>query len=155
MRIGVALKNVGTDLQFSGTGLVRQLQLPSQVPSASANAVAIESEAVQLPSLLNFGVSYTREVAAGTVVTVLGNFRSNSFDQDQYSGGLELGFRNVFFLRGGFEVMPDMDLTFYQGTSFGAGVNLDVAGNAITVDYAYRPTDFFDDVQMFTVSIAL
>ena len=155
LRLGVSLKNVGSNLTYSGAGLVRQVKLPGQAPSATNNAVAIESEGVVLPSLLNFGAAYTRQIGEGAVVTVLGNFRSNSFDQDQYSGGLEVGLFEVLYLRGGFEVTPDQDLTFFSGGNFGAGLNLDLAGTQLSLDYAFRSTDFFDDVQMFTVSVTL
>jgi len=155
LRLGVSLKNIGTDLTYSGTGLVRQVKLPTQSPSATSNALIFESEGVQLPSLLNFGMAYTRQVGAGAVVTVLGNFRSNSFDQDQYAGGLELGLFEVLYLRGGFEMTPDQDLTFFQGTNFGAGLNLDLSGTSLMIDYAYRGTDYFDNVNMFTVSVTL
>ncbi len=155
LRLGVSLKNIGSDLSHSGSGMVRHVRIPSQRPDASNNALQLEGASVELPSMLNFGMSYTRDVGAGSVVTLLGNFRSNSFDQDQYSGGLELGFRDLVFVRGGFEIAQDMDLSFYSGANFGAGLNLNVAGTQVSVDYAYRGTEFFDAIQMFTASVEL
>lgn len=155
LRLGVALKNIGNELQYQGTGLTRQVQLPSQPGNASNNAVDIQSEAMQFPTLLNFGVAYTRDLMAGSTVTVLGNFRSNSFDQDQYSGGLEVGFRDMIYIRGGFEMSQDSDLTFYKGYSLGAGLNLMLSGTRLTLDYAMVPTDYFDDLQFITASVTL
>ncbi len=154
-RMGVSLKNIGNELTFGGTGLVRQVRLPGQEPTAQQNAILIEAEGVQLPALLNFGVAYSRDIGAGSVVTVLGNFRSNSFDQDQYSGGLELGFQDIVYVRGGYQLTEDMDQTFFQGATFGAGLNLNLGGTALTIDYAYLPTDFFDDVQYITLSVTM
>ena len=155
LRLGVALKNIGNELTFDGTGLTRQVRLPGQEPTAQNNAVLVESEGVQLPSLLNFGVAYSRDIGAGSVVTVLGNYRSNSFDQDQFSGGLELGFQDIVYVRGGYQLTEDMDQTFFQGASFGAGLNLNLGGTRLTIDYAYLPTDFFEDVQYITASVTL
>ena len=155
LRLGVSLKNIGNELKFAGTGLTRQVQLPGQPGNATNNAVNIESEGVEFPTLLNFGAAYTRDLGAGAAVTVLGNFRSNSFDQDQYSGGLELGFQELVYVRGGFELTQDTDLTFYKGYSFGAGLNLNLSGTRLTLDYALVPTDFFDDVQFITASVTL
>ncbi len=155
LRLGVSLSNIGTDLTYSGVGLTRFSRLPEQNPFASNQAIQVEAEGTQLPSLLNFGVSYARQLGAGAVVTVLGNYRSNSFDQDQYAGGLEVALMDILYLRGGFELVPDQDLTVWQAGNFGAGLNLDVGGTAITFDYAYRPADFFDAVQMFTVGVTL
>ena len=155
LRLGVSLKNIGTDMQYSGVGMTRQVQLPNQPGNAANNALVLESEGVELPSLLNFGVAYTRQMAEGAVVTVLGNFRSNSFDQDQYSGGVELGLFDMVYLRGGMDIVGDSDLSFYTGTNFGAGVDLDLGGNRLQVDYALRSTDYFSNVSMITAAVDL
>ena len=155
LRLGVALKNIGIDIQFDGTGLVRRAQLPNQLDHAAQNALAIESEKNKLPTLLNFGAAYSMTMGAGSVLTVLGNFRSNSFDQDQYSGGVELGLRDVVYVRGGFDLTQNTDLTFWKGYSYGAGINLDLSGRRFTLDYAMVPTDPFDGVQFITATVTL
>ena len=155
LRLGVALKNIGNELRYEGTGLTQRVQLPGQPGNATVNAVNIESEGVEYPTLLNFGMAYTRNITAGAAVTFLGNFRSNSFDQDQFSGGMELGFREMLFLRGGYEYTADSDLTFFKGYSYGAGLNVSLGGTDISIDYAMVPTDFFSNVQFITVSAEL
>jgi len=155
LRMGVSLKNIGSELKYSGTGLVRQVQLPDQNPVATSNAVAIEAAGVELPSLLNFGLAYTRDLGAQGSVTLMGNFRSNSFDEDQYSGGIELGFQDIVYVRGGYTLQGNQDVTFYTGASFGAGLNLNVGSNRLSVDYAYIPVDFFDAVQYITASVTI
>lgn len=155
LRLGVALKNIGSRLQYEGTGLARRVQLREQPPNATNNAVNIEAEGVEYPTLLNFGMAYTYNVAAGAVVTVLGNFRSNSFDQDQYSGGLEIGLREIVYVRGGIEMVQENDLNFFQGYSFGGGLNLMFSGRRVSVDYAMMPTDYFSDVQFITLAVTL
>ena len=155
LRLGVSLKNIGLDIQFDGTGLTRRAQIPNQLDHAAVNALAIETEANQLATLLNFGAAYSMTVGAGSVLTVLGNFRSNSFDQDQFSGGVELGIRDLVYLRGGFELTENSDVTFWKGYSYGAGLNLELSGTRLTLDYAMLPTDFFEDVQFITVAVEL
>ncbi|MEM1095838.1 MAG: PorV/PorQ family protein [Bacteroidota bacterium] len=155
LRFGVSLKNIGPSKTFSGTGLVRFEQLSDQIPEAQAQALSLEGADYESPALLNFGVAYTRELNASTSVSVLGNFRSNSFTQDNYIGALEVGLLDVLYLRGGFQMQENMDQTFYTGANFGAGLNLDLGGNAIQIDYAYRATDVFDGVQLITASVSL
>lgn len=155
LRLGVALKNIGNELQYSGTGLGRRVRLPDQPSDASVNTVQLESEGVQYPTLLNFGVAYEREMFTGASATLLGNFRSNSFEDDQFSGALELGFRNLLYVRGGYEYNRQNNETFYKGYAFGGGLQLDFAGTAITVDYSMVPTDYFDNIQFITVSAQL
>ncbi len=155
LRLGVALKNIGTQMTYSGVGLTTQVQLPSQPGNATNNALVFESEGVELPSLLNFGVSYTRQMSEGAVVTILGNFRSNSFDQDEYSGGVELGLFDMLYLRGGMDIVGDSDLSFFTGVNFGAGVDLNLSGTRLQIDFASRTTDFFDNVSVITASVSL
>lgn len=155
LRFGVSLKNFGFSRNYDGTGLVRFARIPGQNPDAQPSAVEIDGAQYELPSLLNFGVSYTREVGQGAVVSVLGNFRSNSFSEDQYAAGIEAGYQDLFYVRGGYEFQQDMDRNAFQGWSLGGGLNLDVTGTALSVDYAYRPAERLGNVQMITAAITL
>ena len=157
LRLGISLKNIGYELAFGGTGLVQLVRLPGQDPTANQNAVSIESDGVQLPTQLNFGAAYTRPIAGSNYVTVLGNFRSNSFDEDQYSAGIEVGFQNLLYGRAGYQFSNEMeDLTFYEGYAFGGGLKIPLGGQSrIMVDYAFQPVKFFDNVQFITAAVEL
>ena len=155
LRFGVSLKNLGPQMAYSGDGLVQLIRLPDQNGNATPNAVTLEGADFELPSLLNFGVAYSRPIGASSMVTVLGNFRSNSFEQDQYAAGLEVGLMDILYVRGSYQLQSDMDNTFYTGTNFGAGLNLNLGDTRFNVDYAYRSTDFFDGVNMITASVTL
>jgi hypothetical protein len=156
LRLGVSLKNMGGELSFAGNGLVQQVNLPGQEPTANANTLMFESSGVQLPTLLNFGATYTTNVGASSAFTFLGNFRSNSFDQDQYSFAIEYGFQELFYLRGGYIADEGVEESFFKGASYGAGLNLGLGGtSSIRIDYTIVPTDFFDDVQYITVTLDL
>ena len=154
-RFGVALKHFGPQMSFSGNGMVRFVRLTEQEPDAKLNAATIESEAFELPSQLHVGAAYSRPLGDAAVVSLLGNFASNSFSEDVFSGGLELGVMELLFVRGGVSLQSESDFTFYQGYNFGAGLNLDLSGSTLTVDYAYIPTDFFDSVNMISVGVEL
>jgi hypothetical protein len=155
LRFGVALRNFGPKMQFSGTGLTQFAVIPSQQPGSKQNALQVQSGAFELPSQLNVGIAYARQVGNSADVTLLGSFSSNSFTQDELAGGLEVGILDVLYLRGGVAFMDNSDFTFYEAWDLGAGLNLDFAGNNLTFDYAFRPTEFFDDVNMFTVGVTL
>jgi hypothetical protein len=155
LRFGVALKNIGSGMSYSGAGLTRLVKLTDQSPSAKSNALNFEAAAVELPTLLNFGMAYTRPIGAGSAVTFIGNFRSNSFDPDQYAGAVEFSYQDLFFVRGGYSAVESGNTSFYTGLSYGAGINLNLGNSALTVDYAYVPTDYFSNVQYITLSMKL
>lgn len=155
LRFGVSLKNFGRQLSYEGDDLGREVRIPGQSGDATTVTLNIESSPFELPSALNFGAAYSMNFAESTTLTVLGNYRSNAFSEDQFAGGLELGFLNILMVRGGYELEGDMDQTFYEGWNIGGGLNLDVSGTRVAVDYAYRATEFFDAVQMVTATVSL
>ena len=154
LRFGVSLQNLGAEMTFGGDGLRRSI--PNEGPNGTGDiAGEVDDLPAQLPSVLNFGASYTRQFAGDLSVSGLANFRSVSYDQDQYSAGLELGYANLVYARGGFNVMSDNEQDMWQGWNIGAGLNLDVQSTSLRVDYAYRPSDVFGNVNLFSVALGL
>ena len=144
LQFGVSLRNFGTKMTYSGNGLTLG---GSGVP---ANVAA---DSYELPSLLNFGASYTRAFAGDVTATALGNFRSNGYDQDEFAGGLELGYADLLYVRGGANIVPDSDVVASEFWSVGAGVNVPVSNSHISVDYAFRSMGDLGDVNYITASI--
>lgn len=154
LRFGVSLKNLGGEMTFDGTGLGTGV---TQTGSNGQNTIGgeVSDLPAQLPSVLNFGAAYTRQFSGDLSVTGLANFRSNSYDLDQYSAGVEVGYAGLVYGRGGVDLKSETDQDFWQGWNVGAGVNLDVGSTALKVDYAFRPTDNFGGVNVFSVGVGL
>ena len=154
LRFGVALRNFGGAVEFDG-GLL-DLPLGTTGPGGTGTIAAeIDDLGSELPSLLSFGAAYTREISGDMSVTALGGFRSNAYDLDNYSGGLEFGYADLFFVRGGVDITAESDQNAWEVWNVGAGLNIPVGGTSIAVDYAYRPSSVFSGVNMFTVGIDL
>jgi len=152
LRFGVSLKNFGPQMRYGGGGLIT----PAPIGNQGGNIPAIiDASGSELPSMLNFGVAYTRPFAGDLSVTGLANFRSNAYDQDQFAFGVEAGYQNLVYVRGGYQLMTEMEFNAFQGWSVGAGVNLDLAGNRVAFDYAYQGADFLGGSNFFTVGITL
>ena len=154
LRFGVSLKNFGPQMGFSGVGLsstsgqdgtAGSFDVPSEIRD-------LESE---LPSLLNFGAAYTRQFAGDLSASVMANFRSNAYDLDQYAAGVELGYMNLIYARAGVNLTADTDMSAWEVWNVGAGLNLDMVGNGLAIDYAYRPSDVFGGVNVFSVNFTL
>ncbi|MBL4623861.1 MAG: PorV/PorQ family protein [Flavobacteriales bacterium] len=153
IKFGIALKNVGPKMRYSGDGF-------SYTTSIDDEEFTVEwrTEAFELPALLNIGGSYDYYVGesidsvSGDVksmhrVTAAGNFTSNSFGKDQIRFGLEYGFKQLIMIRAGylyeqgvfsaasittFNVGPTAGLTFQ--------IPLNKKGSSLDIDYAYRAT---------------
>ncbi len=154
LRFGVSLKNFGPQLDFGGLGLNTSVE---QGGPSGSNQIAGEVRDLgsELPSLLNFGAAYTRRFAGDLTATVSTNFRSNAYDLDNYAAGVEVGYQNLFFVRGGLNLTADPDVSAWEVWNIGAGVNLNMVGNGLAVDYSYRPSDVFSGVNMFSVGFTL
>ena len=154
LRFGVSLKNFGSAVDFTGVGL--DTGIGTTGPGGTGTiAGEIDDVSAELPSLLSFGLAYTRQFSGDISLTALGAFRSNAYDLDNYSGGVELGYSDLFFVRGGVDITADSDRNAWDVWNVGAGLNVPVGGSSIAVDYAYRPSSVFSGVNMFTVGVTL
>ena len=160
VKFGISLKNVGPPMQFSGDGLSFQGIVP---PNDQIMTVEQRSANFELPSVLNIGASYDFNFTELHILTLAGNFRSNSFTKDQFMLGVEYGFKKMVYLRGGFTFedgifSDDERTTVYTGPS--AGVSVDVPFGSekqskLAFDYSYRATNPFDGVHSLGVRISL
>jgi hypothetical protein len=142
LNFGVAIKNIGSDLTFDGSNL-----LVSAAPTdANRDATYYKSTVASaaLPTSLELGLAYTAKLNETNSVLLNGQFLSNNYSMDEWKLGVEYSFDKTFFVRGGYAFAPNADKdatgkTSYQyDYSFGAGVNIDLQGTNLKVDYGYR-----------------
>ncbi len=145
-KLGIALRNIGSPMKFSGEGLSTQLKSPE----GNALTYDVRLSGFELPSLLHLGLSYDFHFSDLVVLTPMANFTANSFGQDLIGLGGELSVWGKFNLRASYAV--ELGTTSveaknaYKGLGFGAGMHLamDKKENYFfNLDYAYRPTDPF------------
>lgn len=125
LRIGVSLRN------FSNEEAYRAETFP--LPMTFRAGMAID-----LLSIFSENLNHK--------LTLASDFIHSRDYTERLDTGLEYGFRDVFFLRGGYKVNYDI-----ESFSFGAGVIVDALGTQTKVDYAFMQVDFFDGVHMFSV----
>lgn len=169
LRIGIALKNVGTPLSFSGDGLsIRGLV------NGSTNNLTLEQRSGQfeLPTMLTMGFSYDllwaknkkvsnvpsdapggaakteddeddlRSENAEHRLTVAGAFISNAFSRDQYVGGLEYSWKNTLQFRTGYAYESSLNDAELTKTVY-TGINL--GGSIIVPISKEKGTNFSID----------
>jgi hypothetical protein len=111
-RLGVALKNIGLPMRYSGDGLNLRAYLNKGFPST----VLVPTEAAEMPALLGLGISYDflfdkngtpgkklmdREDAVHRL-TVAGSYVANAYSRDQFILGLEYCLMDIFQVRCGY-----------------------------------------------------
>jgi opacity protein-like surface antigen len=154
LHIGIALRNAGTNMRFSGGGFASES--PS-VNDPGYNVVRMTpQEKFQLPTYMTLGFGYdfyldeknrTDDAKPLHRLTALGNFTSNSFNNDFLGAGVEYAFKEQFMFRTAYRYEKDImdkvkSTTFYTGLSLGATISTRVgkSGPIMSLDYSYRPT---------------
>ncbi len=149
-KLGISLRNVGGTLRFQGEGIVRSVEIPT---GGSSFNLAIEERTAdfELQSQLNIGASYDFLFSNAHRLTLVGNFTSNAFSQDQFGAGLEYSLKDIFILRGAYRYEVGSsnlnEAPLYSGLAGGFSLQLPMNkeakdeglfGTQVSIDYAYR-----------------
>ena len=162
IHFGIALRNVGPQMSFSGDGFSI-----TSVPQGASEELALEQRSgrFELPSLVNIGVAYDFHFTELHKLTAAGNFTSNSFTKDQFKFGVNYLFdgpKAKFSVRAGYvyedKVGDDIERTVaHTGPTAGASVSLPTgsSGSIISIDYSYRTSNPFDGSHSIGASITI
>ncbi|MBI5476053.1 MAG: PorV/PorQ family protein [Ignavibacteriales bacterium] len=155
LKLGVAMKNLGPNMTYDGPDMESFVSIPGQEPGSRQRALRLPGASFELPSTLEIGLGYDYKVADQHMLTFAGDFQNTNFGNDEYRMGVEYGFNNMFFVRGGYMLFGKTNDDNIYGPTFGAGINIPVEGSTIILDYAYRHAKYFDANQWFTIKLAL
>jgi hypothetical protein len=158
IKFGIALRNVGPPMRFSGDGLAFKLNIFNMNGNYTYTAEQ-RSNAFELPSQLNIGGSYDF-LFNNQRLTVAGNFTSNSFTKDQFGLGLEWAFKEYLMIRGAY-VYEDGIIdavertTIFSGLNMGATFEVPLGSGTFGIDYAYRHTTFMGGINSIGARLSL
>jgi hypothetical protein len=155
LRLGISMSNFGTSLQLTGNNLASTTTPDKNVQTFDRAPVQYETSAGSLPVLFRGGVAY--EVAIGELGTALVtadvNHPSNA--TESINIGAELGFEDMFFVRGGYASLFERDRV--AGLTLGAGIDWRPSEQSfgVRVDYAWADWGILQSVQRLSVAIIL
>lgn len=154
MAFGVALKNVGPQMRFSGDGLSFK-EIISMKGIDQGYTFNQRSQAYEIPTMLTIGAAYDFLFGGDYSMTIAGTFISNSFSKDQFAFGLEGNLKNYVFLRAGYtyeqgiwdNIETAENTNLNSGLSLGASIQVPLnkeKGTSFGIDYSYRETVSFN-----------
>lgn len=169
LKFGIALKNWGPSMSFSGDGLSTNALFQG---SNHYQTLEQRSSSFELPSSLNIGMSYDFLFAENKHrITLAGNFSSMAFGRDLYTLGVEYGFVKYLMLRAAYSYEDGLTKSIYDedgstnlmsGFSCGASVIAPLSkpkngkkGMDISIDYSFRATKVMGGIHSVGVSLAL
>jgi hypothetical protein len=153
---GITLRNIGTNMRFSGSGFAFSADQPEANPTFPVTA-NYPSDKFEMPTYLNIGGAYdlyldenhlNKDAVPMHRLSIIAAFTSNSFNNDYIGGGLEYGFRNLFMLRAAYRYEqnignPALSTTMYTGLAMGATIQYRLGSEKapmLAFDYSYQPT---------------
>lgn len=154
LKFGVVVKNLGPEMSFDGANFGNSVIPPESNPQSISKDLRSQSAAFDMPSSLQFGAAWNplqrpnekNNIELSTV------FQSNNYSQDEFRGGFEYSYSDMFFLRGGYAGSSQTE--YIYGPSFGAGIKMHWGATMVTFDYSWQKTEYFDDNQYFTVKLS-
>ena len=142
LNLAVVLKNVGTNISYSGAGLYQTATTSDDLRGPETYSLVAASS--ELPSQMEIALAYNYKLGEKNQVSLFGDFENNNYSTDVWKFGAEVSLINLLFLRGGYTFAPNdpVDVTgassyLYDYTA-GAGIKYDLGGVNVAVDYAYR-----------------
>ena len=151
LSIGLVVKNIGTNMKYEGSGLLTQAQ---EEDASFADFRSRQASSDQLPSTVELGLTYRRNITETSDLVFAGVFQNNNFDNDRYKFGLEYVYNDLIALRGGYQYNQGVESEdALYGMTMGLGLHLKVGGSNLWFDYTYRNSQYFDGNNLFSFQI--
>ncbi len=154
--LGASVKNIGPNMQYTGPDLIHSTTIPGADLGTGPGSFMIETETFQIPSYFELSLGYKYDINMQNDLLVASTFTANNSLEDLVNFGVEYGYMDMFFLRGGYRYqVENIDEAVY-GFTLGAGVSYKLSGDVgIVVDYAFREAkEFPADNHIMTVKLS-
>jgi hypothetical protein len=155
--LGVTIKNIGQQMQYDGPGLYRDaVPTESNRPEQKFKS---EAASFELPSIVEIGLGFRRRFTDNVLLGLTGTFSNNNLYSDEYKVGGEIGYilspSIELYGRAGYGFTSQLENSDDEifGVTFGVGLYYATAGMDITVDYAYRQVEFFNNNNVISVKL--
>lgn len=160
VHFGIALKNVGPPMKYSGDGL----NVVTHESTGAGYQLTRQgrSSLIEMPALLSISAAYDLKMSDLHRLTFAGTFISNSYTQNQFNIGTEYGFKNYFMFRAGYSLeqgafSSDIKSNVFSGPCAGFSFEMPFtkSGSTAAIDYSYRATYVMNGVHSIGVRVNL
>ncbi len=161
LRIGMSMSNFGGDLTLSGRDLLSRVDTdPNNAGSNKTLVAYLKTDAWPLPLLFRVGASMdvVKNDDMSALVAVDALRPSDDFESINVGG--EIGWRNILFVRGGYQSIvkggqsPLSSDKGQEGLTLGAGLQYHFGGiAALSFNYAFQKFGLFGNLNTIALSI--
>ena len=122
LKIGMAIQNIGSEMKFI-------------------------QDSVKMPTVFRVGMSMKLYESGNNLIITAGEFSHPPDNNERASWGMEYGFKEFFFARGGYQFKYDLE-TYSAGLGFKVATSLNSEGR---LDYAYTDMGSLPGVHRLSV----
>jgi len=152
LRLGACVSNFGSKIEMRGRHIRTIVDPDEGVENYDRVPVNYKTGYYSLPLLFRVGLSYEQSLGALGNALVAMDVCHPSFATESISLGLEYGFANMFYLRGGFESLFERD--HINGLTCGGGIDLYRRGMmGIRIDYCWADWGVLENAQRFSLGL--
>lgn len=152
IRIGASISNFGLPANYSGRDLrIQYDKNPDIYGDNSSLPGMVHTDDYPLPVLFRVGVTWPIRIHNSELQLAVNAFHPND-NTESLSFGAEWKTMRILALRAGYQnlFLKDSEV----GLTFGAGLDIDVAGYAMRFDYAWAEHGRLENTQRFTLGLA-
>lgn len=153
LKIGMSILNFGTDMSLSGDDLRRPIDIDESIEGNNDRLEAyLGVDDWPMPLIFRVGVAVDLlDLTDHKVVMALDAKHPND-NSESLDVGLEYGFKDLVFLRGGYRSFLSTQ-TEDQSITMGFGLQYDISGVQANVGAAYMTHEYLDNPLMWTLAI--
>lgn len=151
LKLGVSMRNFGNEIKLAGRDLRRAIDPDEQVANFDRVPVNYNTGSYSLPLMFSVGISYARGLGSIVSILIAADLNHPTNATESINFGTEIGFRDLFFLRGGYANLFEQDSI--NGLTLGGGIKLvSRSGTGLRIDYAWSDWGIMKDAQRFSLS---
>ncbi len=163
--LGGAIRNIGGTSRAKGAVIQRVITTTDHSTLRESRRVDLYTKMTEIPIVFQFSIGSDLLGSANSLLGGAGGSNTlhaelTAFDgtdiSTQYGVGLEYGFKNVLFLRGGKRMYnDDRDRGGYGsvGMAGGFGLRFPVFGRPVQFDYSYQDMGALQNIQIFSFEV--
>ena len=152
---GVALKNIGNDMRYTGTDLQQKTQVPNATPTSYGSGIYEPvTESFELPSIFELNFSSLFKISQDNSLMLAALYRNNNVLEDDVCVGGDLTDIKMIHIRGGYAYLTQNQSAPEFGLCLGAGLEYIISKIIVNVDYAYRSLKSFKGNQVVGLRVS-
>lgn len=152
LNIGMSINNFGGEMKMSGRDLDTTIDPDEDVETIDTAPAEYSTDSFPLPITFRGGISYGFKLKSLGSLTFSADVIHPTNNTESINLGMEYGFMNMFFLRGGWESLGEKDAE--NGLTLGGGCDFYYQKRyGIRIDYAYSDWGILESTSRFSIGL--